>query len=440
MGQIKKICVAMICHFSNADVRSHLPLDNRILYTFVRKLLRMPTKGGGYGDIALWNVAIIDELKNNSELDLHIISAHSGLKKSVVSYLDDNVHYNFVRCDYATMLKKVIRDDDLWRKLNPMVKKVHDLIRQIRPDLVLLVGLENAYYSSTVLGIKGVPVYGLCQTIYNNPERAAYGLVDKKNATTEMKIVNEHKYFGVYCRKHFDLLRQITTSGVYIFKFGFPSKGELLIPIPTKKEFDFVNFAMGMSVKKGYPDSIAAIAIVKKKYPNVKLNLVGGGSAETKVELAAMAERLGVSENVIFTPFFEKKSDLFLHIQKSKFAVLPCKLDNTSGTMSQSMQLGLPIVVYKTSGTPSFNREKLCALIAEKDNVNDLARQMISLMDNPELAETLRRNAREYQEKKAEDTRKNGDRLVENFRAIVANYREGIPIPQEQLYIPENDD
>ena len=62
-----------------------------------------------------------------------------------------------------------------------------------------------------------------------------------------------------------------------------------------------------------------------------------------------------------------------MHIQKSRFAVLPCKLDHTSGTMAQAMQLGLPIVVYKTTGTPTFNRERECALIAEKENVEGLA-------------------------------------------------------------------
>lgn len=436
---INKIRVAMICHFSNAEVRSHLPLDDRKLYTFLRKILRMPTKGKGYGDIASWNRSIINYLNGREDIELHVISAHSGLKKQVVSYVEENVHYNFVNCDVATMLKRLIKDDDLWRRMNPMVKHVHRLVDEIKPDLVLMVGLENAYISSTVLGIKGVPVLGLCQTIYNNPERAMYSSVDSKNATTEMAIFKEHRYFGVYCKKHYDLLKAIAPDR-YIFKFGFPSKGILLEPTPTEKEYDFVNFAHGMSAKKGYPDAIEATALVKKKYPEVRLNLVGGGSLEQKAELEKMAEQLGVKDNVIFTPFFEKKSDLFLHIQKSRFALLPCKMDNISGTMSQSMQLGLPIVVYKTSGTPSFNREKQCALIAEKENVEQLAQHMMTLMENPELAETLRKNAREFQEKKAEMAKQNGNRLVETFKAIIAKEQQGKDIPHYLFFNPEKDD
>lgn len=439
MEQINRIKVAMICHFSTSDVRSHLPLDNRKLYSLMRRIMRLPQKGNGYGDIASWDASTIDFFKGREDIELFVISAHSGLKKRVVSYEDKGVHYAFVRCDKATMLKRLIPDDQLWRKMNPMVKDVHRLVNQFSPDIILLMGTENAYYSSTVLGVKNFPVYTLCQTIYNNPERVQYSTVDSKNATTEMEIFKEHKYFGVYCKKHYDLLKTIAPDH-FIFKFGFPTNGLLLEPTECEKEYDFVNFAMGMSAKKGFTDAIEAIAIVKKEYPGVKLNLVGGGTVEQKEVLAKIAEQFGVKDNVIFTPFFEKKSDLFLHIQKSRFALLPCKMDNISGTMTQAMQLGLPLVVYKTTGTPTFNREKVCALIAEHSNVEDLATQMLVLMNNPQKAEMLAKNAREFQEKRAEYNHGNGERLIANFHSIIENYRNGAPIPKEQLFNPERDD
>lgn len=439
MEQIVKIRVAMICCFSNKGVRDKLPLLNGRLFSFVHWLFGGSSVKRIYGDVAPWNTATIDFLKSREDVELHVIGEHAGLKRRVVSYCEDGVHYNFVNGDLTGLLRRLIKNDDLWRKTSPLTRDVHRLVRGINPDIVLLMGLENAGYSSSVLGIKDYPVYGLCQTIYNNPERATLGTVDSKNATTEMAIFKEHRYFGVYCKMHYDLLRQIAPDSI-IFKFGFPSKGELLEPTPTEKEYDFVNFALGMSYQKGFPDAIEATVIVKNKYPNVKVNLVGGGSEEIKAELSAMAERLGVKDNVIFTPFFEKHSDLLLHIQKSRYALLPCKMDNTSGTMSQAMQLGLPIVVYKTAGTPAFNHEKQCALIAEKENVEELARHMLSLMGNPELAESLRRNARDYQEKKVEDASHNGEHLIENFKAIIANFHDGTPIPQNLLFNLERDD
>ena len=163
-------------------------------------------------------------------------------------------------------------------------------------------------------------------------------------------------------------------------------------------------------------------------------------SEEELAKMKALISDLGLQENVVMTPFFEKQSDMFLHIQKSRFALLPCKMDNVSGTMNQAMQLGLPLIVYRTTGTPGFNKEKECALIAEHSNIGDLASKMLMLMNSPELAETLKANARELQERKSEQTRTNGDRLVANYRAIIDNYKHETPIPEEQLFNPEVDD
>ncbi len=104
------------------------------------------------------------------------------------------------------------------------------------------------------------------------------------------------------------------------------------------------------------------------------------------------------------------------------------------------MQLGLPLVVYKTSGTPAFNQEKECVLIAEKGNVEELAQHMLTLMEHSDKAEQLARNAREYQEVKAEYNKGNGDRLIANFKSIIEFFQLGTPIPQEQMFNPETDD
>lgn len=439
MEQISKIKVAMITHASSAKIRSHLPLDDRRLYAMARKVLGMSKKPRGYGDIAPWNIDTINYMRKREDIDFYVISAHSGLKKKIVSYEEEGVKYFFIRCDIATLLKRLIPIDKIWRRLNPMVTDVHHLIDKINPDIVLLMGLENAHYSGTVLGINKYPVYCLCQTIYNNPNRYVYSTVDSKNATTEMEIFKEHKYFGVYCKMHYELLRGIAPNA-FIFKFGFPSEGKLLEPVNCAKKYDFVNYAVLMSEKKGFTDAIEATAIVKVQYPNVKLNLVGGGSAENRASLISMVAKLGLQDNVVFTDFFEKQSDMFLHIQQSRFAVLPCKLDNVSGTMMQAMQLGLPIVVYKTTGTPAFNKEEECALIADHSNVEDLAAKMLILLNHPEKAEQLKINARKYQERISESVQKNGDKLIDNIKAIIDNYKDHVIIPQEQLFNPEKDD
>lgn len=426
----KKIKVAMICHFSNAEVRKHLPLGGRKLYSFLRKLLCMPGKGQGYGDLAPWDTYIIESVKKRDDVDLYVISAHGGLTRSEVSFEADTIHYIFLKPEYATFLKRVIPNDELWRRLNPMTPHVKKAVERIKPDLVLLVGAENAYYSSTVLGLKGYPIYVLCQTIYNNPE---FSSLESKNATTEMKIIETQRYLGVYSDKHFKLLKQLKYQG-YIFKFQWPRVLDFQPTPVSEKQYDFINFALHLSKDKGFHDSIRALAIVKQSYPGVRLNLVDGGPDNTREELMQLIEQNGLEDNVSFTPFFPIQNDLFQHLQNVRFAVLPSKVDHISGTQLQAMRFGLPVVCYMTSGTPELNKDKECVLIAEKGNVDELASKMLLLMDNRQKAEELRQNAYEYIQALDKKSLKNMDCLVDNFHAIINNYKFNIPVPTEQLY------
>lgn len=431
--------IVLIAGFSNPEIRKHLDLiQDKKLYQWLIKLFHLPARVGENTDYALWIPSIIAEVEKHPDIELHVIGPQIKLKHSVEEFELRGVKYHFFRSEWTSLLRK-LNNYKVWKRLQVSGCYTKRLLKKINPDLVALSGAENPATSVCILAAKDYPRLCLCQTIYNNPKRELYSTPNKLIQDMEKDIFSKNQYFGVYCKMHYDLLHAMNPNAT-IFKFGYPSKGVLLAPIPTVKEYDFVNFALQMDLRKGYPDSIKALAIVKQRYPDVKLNLLGRASNEQKAKLEALIEELGLQKNVFFTPFFEKRSDMFLHIQKSRFAVLPCKLDYTSGTMSQAMQLGLPLVVYKTTGTPAFNRKKECALIADNENVDQLAQCMLTLMDDPAKAERLAANAREYQECRQEQAKQNGTRLVETFRAVHGIARQGNSIPSNLLFDPENED
>ena len=428
-----KIKVAMVCSFSNSKVREHLPLNNRRLYNFIRKCLRLSTSTTGYGDVAGWDTYMIEQLRKRDDIDLTVISAHSGMKRLKCCFELEGVHYHFVKVEYATGLKHLIPSAALWHKLNPLRPIVRRIIKKTKPDIIALIGAENPHISGTVLGINKIPLIVKCQTIYNNPDRGKYGSVDKKNAYVERLIFNDLKYVSVTTKMHEYLFRTMNKTA-YNFKW---SLGNLLPDVkPLQKEFDFVNYAMGMSEKKGFPSAIQALAIVKEKYPSVRLNLIGGCSKDYRKELNEMVDRLGLSENIVFTPFFEQQEDLFQYIQKARFALLPCTMDYVASTIRQAMYYGLPVICYETEGTVTLNKEKECVLIAENSNPTDLADKMIRLLSDKELGAKLRENAKEYAAQWSDDE-KITDQMVANFKAVVENYRNGTPVPSELLYNPE---
>lgn len=175
-----------------------------------------------------------------------------------------------------------------------------------------------------------------------------------------------------------------------------------------------------------------ALAIVKKTHPNVKLNLVGSPTPQDEKLYHDLVAEFDLKENVVFTPSFELQKDVFQHIQKARFALLPYKLDYISSTTWQAMYYEMPVICYKTMGTPTINADKECILIAEMENVESLAEKMLVLLENPDKADELRKNAKQLVDNR-NDGIKITNEIVRNFRAIVNNYNNGTPIPEEYL-------
>lgn len=428
---MNKLKVCMVCHFSNAKVRECLPLDNRKLYNFIRKLFRMPTNSNCYVDVAAWDTYIIERLRRRDDIELHVISAHTGLKRRVIIFDLEGVHYFFVRCEGATILKRLIISPTLWHKLNPMRPIVRKIVYKINPDIIALIGAENAYLSGTVLGIRGYPLIVKCQTIYNNPNRKLLtSAFDKKNAYVERLIFEQLKYVSVTSKMHEPIFRTMNKTAInFMWRLG-----NILPNVkPLPKEFDFVIFAMHVIPSKGYTDIVDAMNIVHKNKSNVTLNIIGDGTPEYMDELRNLIKNYGLEENVSFTPTFSDQSELFQHLQRSKYAVLPCKLDSIASTIRQAMYYELPVVCYQTMGTITLNQNKECVLIAKNGDVSDLAEKMLILLNDEEKATELRKNAKEYTSRWNDDE-KITTQMVDNFRAIVANYRYGTPVPERLQY------
>lgn len=432
MEQITKMKVAMVCSFSNPIIREHLNLKhNRVLFNFLINKFRLPSRVGKYEDCSPWISNYIQQFKTRKdEIELHVIFPHIGLKSKLVEFELDGIFYHAVNTEFSSFLR-IVNNAKIWIYLQRNSIIAQKIISRIHPDIVNVIGLENPASSVMALAPQNTPIYALCQTIYCNPDRKRLSVPKKLNWDLELLLFEKLNYFGVYGRLHYDLLKQHKPNA-NIFNFSFPSS-DMPNVREVKKEFDFVNFAFCLDLRKGAHDTIQALSIVKTKHPNVSLNFVGHCPEHCRRELDILIAKYGLYDNVVFTPFFEKQADMFQHIQKSRFAVLPCKMDVTSGTMSQAMYYGLPLVVYKTTGTPQFNEKKECALISQIGNIRCLADNMLLLMEDPHKAKELQANAKEYIDNRR-DNKHTVDKLIANYEAIINNYWKNTPIPPDQLF------
>lgn len=414
----RSLKVVWICHFSNEDIRKKLPLSKR----------------KNYSDFAPWVNNLIKEFEQLDNIDLHIIAPHRGLLKTTYSFESHKIKYHLFKPDlpivHKTIPTKFYLNDNLRYLINRFFIK--RFLKRIKPDIINLIGAENPYYSISALDIKSTPVYLSCQTVYSNPLRKVHSVSVKPYIwDVELKIHNKIKYFGCVGRMHRDLVMK-NNPNARVFKMFFPLQKPKQVKQLAKKT-DFVFFAAGVTKKKGIEDAIEALAIVVKHYANITLNVVGSVNPDYKQHLLDKIKNHHLEKNIIFHGYFPVHADMHQHITSARFALLPVKLDVIPSAVIEAIFLDLPVVTYKTTGTPYLNRDNQSVLISEIDDITGLADNMLKLLNSPDLALSLRKNAKKFVENEFDNT-SSALRLVNNYKAVIDNYYNNTTIPNEQLF------
>ena len=429
-GTANKFKVAFICHFSNHEIRKKLPLSMFRVQNAIRSYLGK-NKKNNYSDFAPWVTNLIKEFEKFEEVELHVIAPHKGLTRLTHDFELNGVYYHFFKPDLPFIHKKIPRKLLLGRKPIYYANRffIKRLIKSIKPDIVDLIGTENPYYSIASLDIKNIPIYVSVQTVYTNPDRKKLsGSCDRARWNLELEIHQKVKYYGCGGRMHRDLILKNNPNAIILKKF-FPKSQPTLVKDINKK-YDFVFFAAGVTKKKGIEDAIEALAKVKKHKNEVSLNVVGSCSSEYKRYLLNKIDEYELKQNIVFHDYFPLQSGMFKHIQKSKFAILPIKLDVIPGTILEAMYLELPVVTYKTTGTPYLNKNDQCVLLSDIGDIDILAKHMIKLLNSPSFAEKLKSKAKVFVEKEFDST-SCAKRFLKNYKAVINHYYHNKPVPKE---------
>ena len=416
--------LAIICHFSTSQIREKLEL--------------VDASHCSYRDFGLWNVNIIDGLKNRDDIELHVISPHRGMKRSTQEFSLENVNYHF-------FWKELPRP---WEQLEfylcPQVKRhysrnrryVRRFIKNIKPDLVNLIGAENPYYSITALDIKDIPVIIHCQTVYANPDRIKNtGKVDQYRWDTELKLFHKTPYIACNGKMYYDLIKRYAPDSI-IFPRRWPSAQFPDIP-EVEKQYDFVYFARELSKNKGFDNAIEAMGQFVKIYPGATFLAVGKKDHDWPIYENRIKE-LGIEDSVITHNPITSYEEMLKFVRQGRFSLLPLTMDVVSGTILESMRMGMPVVTCRTSGTPSLNAERETVLISEKGDSDGLCQNMLRLYDDVELQERLKNNGFVYIKKTDEINAHNKDEMIAQYWAVVNHYYHKKPIPNEMLFKEES--
>lgn len=138
---------------------------------------------------------------------------------------------------------------------------------------------------------------------------------------------------------------------------------------------------------KGMDKTIIGFAEVYKKYPNIKLNIIGTGNQ--KEELIRLAKDKGVDDAIVFMGQLPRE-EIKKYMETADCFVLMSKSETFGVAYIEALAAGLPVIATKCGGPESFVNEENGRLI-EVDNINELEQAMEYMLTHKYDSERIKK-------------------------------------------------
>lgn len=418
--KMNKLKVALICHVSNKEIRDNLKLSSLRFTNFIKRIIQIPQYH--YSDRGMWNTLLFNEFKKYNDIELHAIIPHPGMKTMMQSFEIDGIYYHCFNQERGYFDKSY--------KQNRYF--IHRFINEIQPDLINLVGIESPFYSLSALDIdiEKYPLIVSMQTALSDPDFITnYPLMDKQEYETrkevEQSILKRAHYIATDSQWYRTIANWFNPDAVFL-RYQFCASQDL--PKPKEKECDFAYWAADIS--KAGEDAVKAFIEASKIEKGITMNVIGRYSQEFLNYLISMLEKDGLEKQVVFSGYYETHNDALCQVAKSRFALVPIKVDTISTTVREAIQMQMPVVTYATKGTPSLNKKNTSVLISEIGDYREMGNNMAKLVKDEVLQRKLVENATAFA-----DTYWDNEKAMRiqaaMYHAVYDHFKHGTEIPSE---------
>ncbi|HMB73305.1 MAG TPA: glycosyltransferase family 4 protein [Gammaproteobacteria bacterium] len=145
----------------------------------------------------------------------------------------------------------------------------------------------------------------------------------------------------------------------------------------------------------GLDIALHAVARVGDRIPNLEMRIIGGG--EERDDLLELRETLGLQDRVTFSDGYVPVETIPGYLRDVDVGLVPNRVSSGTDIMLPTKLLeyvtvGIPCIVPPTGTIRRYFDEKMVRFF-EAENVDALAQAMIELYENPQLRESLVREA-----------------------------------------------
>ena len=270
--------------------------------------------------------------------------------------------------------------------------KLIKFIKKEKVKIVVTYHEGSDFWGGMIAKLAGVPV------IISSRRDMGYKL--KKRHIFFYKLINNFIFDkiitvseavkNILIEKQNILPKKINTiyNGVEINKF---SKKQDILGI--KKELGFKSIApvvgiiAGLRPIKGHKYFLEAASIVLKEIPEVQFLIVGYIFKNVgKDNPLEVAKKLRITDNVVFTG---ERSDIPELLSVMDISVLSSLSEGFSNTILESMAAGKPVVATNVGGNPEVVSDNETGILVPPANSQMLAKAMLYLLKNKELAQKM---------------------------------------------------
>lgn len=195
---------------------------------------------------------------------------------------------------------------------------------------------------------------------------------EKKNALSEIRIL----YNGV-----------LSSGDLKLLDIRKKEKNK------HKKRFKTFGIVGLIHPNKGQEEAIRAFSLVRRRFNNIRLIVVGTGEVNS---LKSLTDELGVSGAVEFWGYLEDPFEAFLEMD---VCLMCSRMEGLGRVTLEAMATSVPVIGYKEGGTKELIKENFNGLFYENGQ-EELANRMIYFLENEEEIQRMGQNGRrDFEEK-----------------------------------------
>ena len=185
----------------------------------------------------------------------------------------------------------------------------------------------------------------------------------------------------------------IKKENITIVNYGVTAP--LIDAVPEKGKNFTIMYLNRIVKMKGIERGLKTFQIVKRSIPSARFQVVGRGEESYIEYLKELCTQLGIASSVDFLGFIDGEAKYEL-LGKAHVLYNPSYLEGWGLVNIEANRMGTPVVAFRVKGCSDSVKEGVSGYLAEDDNLEEVAYNILKVKNTPDLRQTALEYSRQF--------------------------------------------